>query len=58
MAPERIDPEGGSCPTYTVKADVWSRSEYFLLSGDAASPDKFFLLVQKYLNHGIFVQKY
>ena len=24
MAPERIDPEGGSCPTYTVKADVWS----------------------------------
>ena len=24
LAPERIDPEGGSCPTYTVKADVWS----------------------------------
>ena len=24
LAPERIDPEGGSSPTYTVKADVWS----------------------------------
>ena len=24
LAPERIDPEGGSSPSYGVKADVWS----------------------------------
>ena len=50
LAPERIDPEGGSCPTYTVKADVWSLG--ITLLEVALSSFPFVLLQLMFVNSG------